>query len=243
MRIRAAELGLCAVLAIVHPPRLGAEEVARVLGVAIDSSELPAEGGEVALGRLYDLVWNAVVRHYVEQNRLKATQEEIAEVRDYEREFDRRDRAQRARKLAELDERLADPELPVAERAALEEFHATLARLAKSDATDGQGPDTDPEDRVARRLQWIEMWKMNRALYERYGGVVALTRIGPFPHGARVALLEDYERRGLLQFFDRVLRERLFAPLLARPPLTLEPGQVDFTPYWKRPIPPSYFPD
>ena len=243
MGFRTVELGLCAALALVYPPHVGAEEVARVLGVAIDSSELPAEGGEAALGRLYDLVWNAVARHYIEQNGLNATQEEIAEVRDYEREFDRRDRAQRTRKLAELDGRLANPDLPAAERASIEAFRATLARLAQGDDEGDREPAPDPEGRAARRAQWVEMWNMNRALYEQYGGVVALTRFGPFPHGARAALLEDYERRGLLHFFDRDLRKRLFASLLADPPVTLDPGQVDFTPYWKRPIPPSYFPD
>ncbi len=84
---------------------------------------------------------------------------------------------------------------------------------------------------------------MNRALYAQFGGIVALTRFGPFPHGARLAVLEDYERRGLLQFSDAQLRERLFALLATRPRMTLAPGEVDFTPYWKKPIPPSYFSD
>lgn len=242
MRIRAAGLGLCAALALVHPPHLEAEEVVRVAGTAIDSADLPA-GAEAAVGRLYDLVWNAVSRHYIEQNGLNATPDEIAGVAAYEGEFERRDRAQRARKLAQLDQRLAGSELAAAERARLEDFRATLARLARSEAGDGTGPPPDPESEAARRAQWIEMEKMNRALYEQYGGVVALTRIGPFPHGARLALLEDYERRGLLRFSDPQLRERLFEMLAARPSIVLVPEQVDFTPFWKRPIPPSYFPD
>ena len=114
-----------------------------MLGVAIDRSELPvAEGPAAELGRLYDRVWLAVSRDYVRQNGLEATPEEIAEVVGYEREFERRDRGQRA--------------------------------------------------------EWIEMWKMNGALYET---------------------------------------------LAARPSIMLAPEQVGFTPYWKRPIPPSYFPD
>jgi hypothetical protein len=244
MDIRAARLGLCAMLALAQAPGVGAAEIAEVLGVAIDRSELPAAEGPVSeLGGLYDRIWQAVSRHFMEQNGLAATREEIAEVLGYEREFERRDRDQRARKLKELDLRLAGGELAAAERAWLEEFRATLARLAQSDAENDQAPPPDPERRAAQRAQWIEMWKMNRALYERYGGVVALTRFGPYPHGARVALLEDYERRGLLRFSDRRLRERLFALLATRPSMTLAPGQVDFTPYWKRPIPPSYFPD
>jgi hypothetical protein len=245
MGIRTAGLGLCAALALVHPPGLGAEEVARVLGVGIDRSELPAagEGPAGELGRLYDRVWNGVSRHYIEQNSLNATQEEIAEVLGYEREFERRDRAQRARKLEELDRRLAGGELEPTEHARVEEFRAVLARLAQGDLENDRAPAPDPERQAAQHAQWIELWKVSRALYEQYGGIVALTHFGPFPHGARVALLEDYERRGLLQFSDAQLRDRLFALLATRPQMTLAPGQVDFTPFWRRPIPPSYFPD
>ena len=84
---------------------------------------------------------------------------------------------------------------------------------------------------------------MNEALYEEYGGVVALTRFGHDPHGARAALLKDYERRGLLRIADPLLRDQVMAVLDAKPSMTVAPEDVDFTPYWKRPIPASYFPD
>jgi len=245
MDMHSAGLILCAVLAFAHPPGLGAQEVARVLGAAINRSDLPAPaaGPAAELGKLYDLVWNAVSRHYIELNGLDATPEEVAAALSYEREFKRKDRAQRVRKLKELDQRLADGWLEPAQRAWLEEFRATLARLAQSDLEDDRVPAPDPQREAAHLVRGIELWKMNGALYEQFGGIVALTRFGPFPHGARVALLEDYERRGLLRFSDRRLRERLFSLLRSRPALTLAPGRVDFTPYWERPIPPSYFPD
>jgi hypothetical protein len=245
MGIRLAGLGLVAALTLAHPPGLGAEEVVHVLGAVIDRSELPAPaaGPAAELGRLYDLVWGAVSRQYIEQHALGATREEMAEVLGYEREFERRDRVQRARKLEELDQRLAGAELGLAERARAEEFRAVLGRLAQNDLEYDRSAPADPERQAAQHAPWIEMWKLNRALYERFGGIVALTLIGPYPHGARVALLEEYERRGLLRFFDEQLRERLFTLLATRPSLTVPPGQVDFTPYWKKPIPPSYFPD
>ena len=245
MQIATAGLALGAVLVLWHPRPLGAEEVARVLGVAIDRSELPAavESPAAELGRLYDRVWLAVSRHYIEQHRLGATREEIAEIADYDREFERRDRAQRARKLAELERRLADRALQGAERAWLEDFRATLARLAQRDAGSDRAPPPDAERDSAQRGQWVELWKLYRALYEQYGGVVALTRAGPFPHGARAALFADYERQGLLRLSDGPLRERLLALLSAPPAITVAPDEVDFTPFWKRPIPPSYFPD
>jgi len=84
---------------------------------------------------------------------------------------------------------------------------------------------------------------MNKALYDEYGGVVALTRFGPDPHGARAALLADYERQGLLHISDPLLRNEVIAVLETRPSMVIPPDSVDFTPYWKRPIPASYFPD
>jgi hypothetical protein len=56
-------------------------------------------------------------------------------------------------------------------------------------------------------------------------------------------LIEDYQRQGLIRFHDTGLRERLLARLAARPSLVIPAAEVDFTPYWRWPIPPSYFPD
>lgn len=245
MEIRLAVLGMGLALAPGWPHPAAAEDVARVLGVAIDRSELQAagDGQEARLSKLYERLWGGVSRHYIEQRRLTATPQEITELADYEREYERKDRAQRARKVAELDQRLAVPGLPAEERTRLQEFRDTLERLARSDAAGDREPPADAALEAARRARWVELWKLNRALYEEYGGTVALTRFGPFPHGARLALLEDYERRGLLEFLDARLRERLMTLLAAPPPIPVAEGKVDFTPYWKRPIPPSYFPD
>ena len=235
---------LSAAIALGPPAARGAEDVATVLGESIGRAEIVAPGGErAALGRLLDLVWRRAARHYVEQNGLDATADEVAELAAYHREFERKDRAQRARKLEELNQRLAALDLDAKQREWLEEFRAVLTRLARHDASNEGLTGPDAEEQAALSGPWIEFWKTNRAIYEQYGGVVALTRFGPDPQGARLALIEDYERQGLIRFHDAGLRERLLAWLAAPPPLVIPPGEVDFTPYWRRPIPPSYFPD
>lgn len=243
MRVHAKTI-LCGVLALVPSCGLGAEEVATVLGQGIDRAELDQARDEVDQTRKFlDLVWARVSRHYIEQNRLTASDAEVSEVLAYHREFERKDRIQRARKLEELNQRLAAEGLADKERAHLEEFRAVLRRLAQRDAENDRNPPSDSGREGKLLAPWIEMWKLNRALYERYGGVVALTRSGPDPRGAHLALIEDYERRGLIRFFDARLRERLHERLATRPSIVMAPGEVDFTPYWKRPILPSYFPD
>ncbi len=235
---------LVAALALTPQATLGADVIATVLGQVITRDEIAAAEGERAQDiKLHDLVWRRVSRHYIDVQGLAATPEEIAAAVEYHREFAARDRDQRARKLAELDERLAADGLKPDERARLEEFRKVLGRLAQHDMEQDRLPPPDPARQGQLLIPWIEQWKMNKALYEQYGGVVALTRFGPDPHGARAALMADYERRGLLRFSDPAQRERVFAWLNRRPSMVTRPEEVDFTPYWERPIPPSYFPD
>jgi hypothetical protein len=218
--------------------------VASVLGDEIHRSQLAVAGdGRAQVARFRDLVWEKLASHYVAERGLAVTADELAEFEGYHREFERRDRAQRARKLEELDQRLAAGGLAAQERARLEEFRAVLARMAQNDAESDRAPPPDPARAAALSTPWVEWWKMNKALYEQYGGVVAQTQAGPAPHGARAALVADYERRGLVRFLDPRLREQLFALLAAPPSVVVPPERVDFTPYWKLPIPPSYFPD
>lgn len=230
---------------LVFAPAVGAaaEVVARVPGAEITRAELETAGDEPArVARFRDWVWASVSRHFIAEQGLSATAGDIAELQAYHREFERRDRLQRARKLEDLNRRLARDDLEADERAWLEEFRRVLTRMAECDAESGcAAPDAD--ERTGLYEPWIEFWKANQALYEKYGGTVAATSSGPAAHGARVALIADYERRGLVQFFDPRLREQLFE-LMSRPPrLTVPPDRVDFTPYWKLPISPSYFPD
>lgn len=226
------------------PAARGAEDVATLLGERISRADIAGPGGEAQeLQRLVDLVWRHVSRRYVEQNGLYATADEVEEVAAYHREFERKDRAQRARKLEELNRRIAVGGLDDKQREWLEEFRAVLTRLARHDAGIENLPAPDPEEQAAMFGPWIELWKTSVALYDEYGGAVVLTRFGPEPREGRRALIEDYERRGLIRFHDAGLRERLLARFATPPSIAIPPAEVDFTPYWRRPIPPSYFPD
>ena len=218
--------------------------VATVLGANITWSDLAAQTDDRPNARkLLASIWNRVAVDYVETRGLGATPDEIAELAAYDRRFEAKDRLQRARKLAELDQRLADGSLNPDQRAHLLEFQATLRRLANDDAASDEEPPENTEQKAVFYARWIEMWKMNKALHEEYGGVVARASFGPDPHGARAALLRNYEERGLLAIADDTLRAEVHAALDARPSAVIPAEQVDFTPYWKRPIPPSYFPD
>jgi len=217
------------------------DRVASVLGEDIMRAQLAPDDGRGQARRFAALIWPRIARDYIEGNGLLAMPDEVAELGAYEAAFEKKDRAQRARKLAELDQRLASNTLEADARAHAEDFRNTLRRLQQHDAEADALPKPDAAQRDTTYGPWIEMWKMNRALQKQYGGVVALTPFGPDPQGARAALFADYEQQGKLRFFDALLRGRFYEMLAEKPRSVVNPGEVDFTPYWRRPIPSSYF--
>jgi len=218
------------------------EPVAIVAGHEIGLEDLgPIPDAGVRSAELARLVRKRLFLDYVKVRGLAATRDEIEELRRYDAEFERKDRAQRRRKLAQLNARLASDGLDEAERVHLTEFRDILQRMATVEAVADREPSAVPPE--AERTPWIELWKMHRALYEEYGGEVLLVEYGPYPKGAWLRLLADHERAGNVQFGDRTWRDRVFAQFESVAGVRLHPGAVDFTPYWKRPIPPSYFPD
>jgi len=224
-----------------------AQEPARVAAVFGEhvtraETEHPADDEPPAV-RLLGWIWQRIVPSYVAEHGLAATAAEVAELEAYEREFRKKDRAQRARKLEELNGRLASGSVPADQRARVEEFRAILLRMAKNDLELDRAPPGPPGERNAFYARVIERWKMDESLHRRYGGVVSLTQSGHSPHGARAALIIEYEERGWIVFHDPALRQSAYERLLARPSMIVPPHQVDFTPNWRRPIPPSYFPD
>lgn len=223
-------------------PGAADERVASLLGEDILRGQL-AQDGRGQAQQFAALIWPRIARHYVDRHGLNATAEELAGLKAYDDAFETKDRAQRKRKLAELDQRLESNDLSQGEREHTEDFRNTLRRLEQADAEADALPKSDSADHAANYSPWIEMWKMNKALYEQYGGVVALTEFGPDPRGARAALFADYEKRGRLVFYDEPLREQFFSMLAEKPRMVVNPADVDFTPYWKKPIPSSYFRD
>jgi hypothetical protein len=112
----------------------GPDRVATVTGRVITRAELAAGTPAVSPeARLLERIWPFIASDYVAGHGLAASPAEIEEALAYQREFERRDRAQRWRKLEELAGRLAEAELAPEERARLEDFQATLQRLARQD--------------------------------------------------------------------------------------------------------------
>jgi hypothetical protein len=214
--------------------RIGAEE--------IRCEDLRArEPRACAIALLREIRDRAEHRFIVAQS-LQATADEIEALRAYERAFARHDRAQRARKLEEIETRLVhmSAEMGAAERERLNAFHTVLTRLAEYEADVAAGAQTSPEIPAPTVAHWVEQTKLDAALYRHYGGTVGLKAAGAYAHSARATLAAEYMRREHVEVPDPEIERHLLSVLWSPPPIVYRGGTPDFTPFWKRPLVPSY---
>ncbi len=182
-------------------------------------------------------------QQFIRAQGLQASAAEIAQVRAYESAFARHDRDQRARKLAELEVRLAQAGAgtSAAEHARLVEFRALLTRLAAYEADVDRGvEEAAPALSSATLASWVEQAKLDAALYRRYGGAVGLRPAGAYAHEARAALVADYMQREAVELPDPEIARHLEGALRAPPAMVFSGAEPDFTPFWLRPLRASY---
>ena len=216
--------------------------VARIGNEPIVCSAQGADGPAACAGLLLRELRSRAERQYIRSHGLQADEADIEAVRAHERAFAQHDRDQRARKLDELDTRLAhmDAEMSEAERSRLLQFRAVLQRLAAYELDVERGIEAPPQVSSATMAHWIEQAKLDAALYRRYGGVVGSKPSGPYAHGARAAMLTEYLRAAAVIVSDADVEQQVQAQL-RRPPAIVHSGaKPDFTPFWQRPLVPSY---
>ena len=214
-----------------------AAEVAKVFGVPVSDTELGLTDEKSlpqAARQLKDRVLKEALPRFVAANNLQATPEDIAGYQRWEAGFRKADLKRREERLAELERALKGPGLDGKKRAALGEQRDVLLSLKRHDAA---RPPDNPALAARLHAQWIEAYKVRKALYEKYGGRVGITKWGPDPAGATEVLLREHEKKGELQVMHAGLAREFWAQLAREPRMPASrPEHYDFTYYWLKPV-------
>jgi len=211
--------------------------VARIMGVAFACADLGDSDPRNCARALLHHARQRVEQDYIERRGLTATPEELAAVEAYNAAFERHDRDQRARKLVELQGRLANTALAPGERERLLAFRDILVRLARFDADVDAGTEQRTTVPMQTLRHWVERAKLEHVLHAQYGGVVGVAAFGPYAHGARIALIEEHMGRGDIELLDAEIARLFNADLRVMPAIVHDASAPDFTPFWQRPIP------
>jgi hypothetical protein len=185
-------------------------------------------------------VLKGLTDRFAQANRIKVTPAETDAYARQVREALGRDRRQREAQRQDLQRQLASPGLSESERAAL------VARIDVEDkvlaALPAPGQDT-PQERAAREQiarAFILQWKINRALYRKFGGRIVFQQGGPEPLDAYRRFLEQQQALGNFEVRNEAMREPFWSYYLDDrkhsfyPKGSFEEAQAFVTPPWQR---------
>jgi hypothetical protein len=221
-----------------------ADEVARIDDVPVLPREIGLAGQATlpaAANALRQRAMKSALAWFVAEQKLAATEADIEAYARWNEEFLKREKARRAKRMEAIEASLAKPGLPAEQREQLLRERDTYRQVAARDA-DREAASRDPGSRQRVWGPWITSFKANKALYDKYGGRVGLTKFGPEPIGALETLLREREKAGALRIFDEALAKEFWHWYAVQPRRPAKPEEIDFTYYWLKPFDDLYGP-
>ena len=182
-----------------EPAGAGPQPAAQALGTEIRTSD-PEE--------LRYLILRPLTDRYAAERGIEATPDEIDGYLARIAAVAEQDRRERDARLAEIERQLATPALAEDPRAALTAERGRLQQLRRDLDSSPATPQEAAEEAQARRTvaaAFVRQWKLNRALYQDYGGRIIFQQGGPEPLDAYRRFLEEQQKRGAFAIADSEL--------------------------------------
>jgi len=164
---------------------------------------------------LNSVVFSTLIDRFVEQNALAPTEAEVESLAGYLRRTMERERQEWQSRRDELraeigdQDNLVDQSL-VEKREELARLDELLTMMSMSEIGKPQGKQARESELMAAR-PFVRWWKINKALYDKYGGRVAFQQAGLEPIDAWRAFLKEQEAAGAFRFADDATRDAFWA--------------------------------
>jgi len=198
MRLSIAALPFLFVTVAAHPERDPTDVIATVLGEVITV----ADATEIGIDSLIN---GALLTQFAKDNGIEATEEELTAFTDWlaanARESLTEFEAQRVELLAALE--AADD----ASRARIQGRLDTVVSLIE--ARSEPPPDPALTRPIAKR--WVENWKIQKALFDKYGGRAHYQQAGVQPFDAVIEFLQEQEAKGAFTILDDSYEDEFWA--------------------------------
>jgi hypothetical protein len=184
---------------------------------------------------------------------LNPTDDELKMLKQMRRDLDDKTLSDvRDRKLASLiwdpimDEFLKTHDVKPTE-AEMDDFTRVMANLPlpKPEADRQLLDDSRMTDKMKKEVDrevaesFVKQWKIKKALYEEYGGIVMFQQFNPMePLGAMRKLLEIHQAKGDFEIYDEELKQRFWKYYLQPTSWKImKPEDVDYSEPWWMKIP------
>lgn len=188
-------------LAQIEPPK--AEETdANVIAVVLGKKITAAEKD-----KLDGLIFGTLLQEYAKDNKIKPTEEELDAFVLKTEEKERQHQIKMAADRKKLIEELKSSSLSDREREQKASHLKTIESILKTtremkEQTKGMEEQMRPMRRQMAQ-QFVKSWKINKALYQKYGGRVIFQQAGVEPLDAYRDFLREQEEKGAFQILDK----------------------------------------
>jgi hypothetical protein len=119
-----------------------------------------------------------------------------------------------------------------------EEIQQFVAAIRRHSPADQEGSE-EKKEKAAHGLeaigeQMVKGWKLDRALYQKYGGTVIFQQANPLePVGAYRKLLEEMQEAKVFEVYDPDNRTKFWHYFVRQHPFQVPPKDIDFEkPWW-----------
>lgn len=172
--------------------------IAIVLGKKITANEKD---------KLDGLIFGALLQQYAKDNKIEPTEEELDAFVTKTEEKEKQQQVQYEARREKLQRELKSPSISDRERKGKESELQTIESILKSnrrmkEETKGMEEQVHTAMRQMAQ-QFVKSWKINKALYGKYGGRVIFQQAGVEPLDAYRDFLKEQEKKGAFQIIDK----------------------------------------
>jgi hypothetical protein len=157
--------------------------------------------------QLQGLIVGTLMEEFALASRFDATDKEVKQYHAWSKEMNKEQRANFEQHREKLRSELKEPDLDEKKRAEREKELAVIENVLTKSEPPAEEPD-ETDRRIARAM--IVQWKLNNALYRRYGGRVIFQQAGAEPIDAYRDFLKEHEKQGSFKILDPQIRSEFW---------------------------------
>jgi len=157
--------------------------------------------------KLSGLIFGSLLEQFAEDNKIEPTNEELNAFVVKTEEKEKQHQGKMEEDRVKLMRDLKNESLSPREREQKESHLKTIESILETtremkEKTRGMEEQVHPMKRQMAR-QFVRAWKINKALYEKYGGRVIFQQAGVEPLDAYRDFLKEQEKKGAFQILDK----------------------------------------
>jgi hypothetical protein len=153
--------------------------------------------------KLSGLIFGALLEQFAKENKIEPTEKElnafILKMEERKKQHQIKFERDREKLLKELE----SPSLSVRDRKEKESQLETIERILKTNRQVKERTKGMEEQWRPIAQQVVRMWKINKALYAKYGGRVIFQQAGVEPIDAYRDFLKDQQKKGTFQILNK----------------------------------------